>query len=90
MNGQAIPLSKSQWARLYDQQQRAKGKAHHAVIRALAFEWIRWQNRTPYDEQIYLRALLQRRSPLAATESPTVNLQWIKTGGFWKLSTDPS
>ena len=88
-------LSKSHWARLYYQQQRAKGKAHHAVIRALAFKWIRivfrcWQNRTPYDEQIYLRALQQRRSPLAVTESPTVNLQWIKSGGFWKLSTDPS
>ena len=88
-------LIKSHWARLYYQQQRAKGKAHHAVIRALAFKWIRivfrcWQNRTPYDEQIYLRALQQRRSPLAATESPTVNPQWIKRGGFWKLSTDPS
>jgi hypothetical protein len=80
---------------LYYEQQRAKGKAHHAVIQALAFKWIRtvfrcWQNRTPYDEQIYLRALQQRRSPLAATESPTVNRQWIKRGGLWKLSTDPS
>jgi hypothetical protein len=88
-------LSKSEWARLYYQQQRAKGKAHHAVIRALAFKWIRivfrcWKNRTPYDEQIYLRALQQRRSPLATTESPTVNLQWIKCAGFWKLSTDAS
>src|SRR6202049_176352 len=88
-------LNKSEWARLYYQQQRAKGKAHHAVIRALAFKWIRivfrcWQNRTPYDEQIYLRALQQRRSPLASTASSPVNLQWKKCGGFWKLSADPS
>jgi hypothetical protein len=87
--------SKSEWARLYYQQQRAKGKGHHAVARALAFKWIRivfrcWKNRTPYDEQVYLRALQQRHSPLAVTDSSTVNLQWINHGGFWKLSTDAS
>jgi hypothetical protein len=40
------------WAQVYDQQQRAKGKAHQAAVRALAFTWIRllsrcWQKRTP-------------------------------------------
>lgn len=88
-------LSKSEWARLYYQRQRAKGKGHHAVVRALAFKWIRiafrcWKNRTPYDEQVYLSALQKRHSPLAVPDSPTVNLQWIKRGGFWKLSADAS
>jgi ribosomal protein S15P/S13E len=88
-------LSKSEWARLYYQRQRARGKAHHAVVRALAFKWIRiifrcWKSRTPYDEQVYLRALQQRHSPPAVTDSPTVNLQWIKHSDFWKLSTDAS
>ncbi len=61
----------SVWARAYYALQRRRGKAHHAAVRALAFKWIRvlwrcWQDRTPYDEARYLRALLQRGSPLAA------------------------
>jgi hypothetical protein len=39
-------------------------------VRALAFKWIRiifrlWQDRTPYDENLYLQALRNRRSPLS-------------------------
>src|SRR5262249_36836056 len=46
------------WARVYYEQQRAKGNAHQAAVRALAFTWLRildrcWQNRTPYDESTY-------------------------------------
>jgi hypothetical protein len=57
------------WAQLYYQQQRDKGKAHQAAVRALAFKWIRilsrcWQDRTPYDESAYLQALNQRGSSL--------------------------
>lgn len=54
------------WADDYYQQLRARGKAHHAAIRALAFRWIRiqfrcWQARTPYDEQHYLAARTRRQ-----------------------------
>jgi transposase len=57
------------WAQLYYQQQRDKGKAHQAAVRALAFKWIRilyrgWQERTPYDESVYLQALHRRGSSL--------------------------
>jgi len=57
------------WAQVYYQQQREKGKAHQAAVRALAFKWIRilyrcWQERTPYDESIYLQALKRRNAPL--------------------------
>src|SRR6266446_9099684 len=57
------------WAQVYYQQQRDKGKAHQAAVRALAFKWIRllfrcWQERTPYDESIYLQALHRRGSSL--------------------------
>jgi Transposase IS116/IS110/IS902 family len=57
------------WARAYYAQQRAKGKTHHAAIRALAFKWIRilyrcWQTQTPYDESTYLNALVRRGSPV--------------------------
>jgi transposase len=57
------------WAQVYYQQQRDKGKAHQAAVRALAFKWIRilyrcWQERTPYDESVYLQALKRRSAPL--------------------------
>src|SRR5262245_20888136 len=57
------------WAQVYYQQQRAKGKAHQAAVRALAFKWLRilyrcWQDRTPYDESVYLQALNRRSAPL--------------------------
>jgi len=57
------------WARGYYQQQRDKGNAHQAAVRALAFKWIRmlfrcWQERTPYDESVYLKALNRRGSSL--------------------------
>ena len=57
------------WARVYDQQQRDQGNAHQAAVRALAFKWIRilyrcWQDRTLYDESVYLNALNNRGSSL--------------------------
>jgi transposase len=57
------------WARAYYAQQRAKGCPHQAATRALAFKWIRilyrcWQTNTPYNESIYLNALVRRGSPL--------------------------
>ena len=63
----AESIRPSFWAQLYYQQQRDKGKAHQAAIRALAFKWIRilyrcWQDQIPYDEAISLQALHQRGS----------------------------
>jgi transposase len=57
------------WAQVYAQQQRDKGKAHQAAVRAWACKWRRilyrcWQDRTPYDESVYLQALKRRRAPL--------------------------
>jgi len=65
----AESIRHSFWAQIYYQQQRDKGKAHQAAVRALAFKWIRilyrcWQERTPYDESIYLQALKRRNAPL--------------------------
>ena len=37
----AESIRPSFWAQVYDQQQRDKGKAHQAAVRALAFKWIR-------------------------------------------------
>jgi transposase len=65
--GESIKVSS--WARVYYNMQRAKGKEHHAAVRALAFKWIRilwkcWLTRTPYNEDIYLASLELKRSPL--------------------------
>ena len=62
-------IGHSVWARAYYQQQRERGKDHHAAVRALAFKWIRivfrcWKDRVVYDENKYLSALAKRGSPL--------------------------
>jgi transposase len=51
-----------QWAKNYVTHYTQQGKSYHAIIRALAFKWIRilfrcWQNRTPYDDAKYMAAL---------------------------------
>src|SRR5215831_1863901 len=68
----AESIRHSFWAQVYYQQQRDKGKAHQAAVRALAFKWIRilyrcWQERTPYDESVYLQALNRRGASLIHT-----------------------
>jgi hypothetical protein len=65
----AQSIQDSFWARAYYFSQRAKGKDHHAAVRALAFKWIRiiwkcWQTRTPYNEVIYLETLRKKGSSL--------------------------
>ena len=63
----------SSWAGAYYQQQRARGKKHHAAVRALAFKWIRilfrcWKEGEAYDENIYMTALAKHNSPYGAKE----------------------
>jgi transposase len=69
-------IAQSVWARAYYQQQRQRGKDHHAVVRALAFKWIRivfrcWQDRVAYDEIRYLRTLATRGSHLTSAFAAT-------------------
>jgi len=65
----AESIRQSFWARAYYQQQREKGKAHQAAVRALAFTWLRMllrcgQDRTPYHASVYLHALNRRGAAL--------------------------
>ena len=60
----------SAWAGMYYERMIKKGKKHAVIIRALAFKWIRvlwtcWQKRQPYDEALYLKQLIHRKSPNA-------------------------
>lgn len=65
-----LSIATSQWARNYVDYYTARGKKFQAVIRALAFKWIRilfrcWQNQTPYDESTYMKVLKKRGSIFA-------------------------
>jgi len=58
------------WAAAFYRLHRARGKGHHAAVRALAFRWIRiivrcWRDHTPYDDNRYLKRLIVTGSPLA-------------------------
>jgi len=68
-------LAKCRWARAYVAMLRSKGQNYHAAVRALAFKWIRilfrcWKLRVPYDDNLYLRQLHQKHSPLLAFLPP--------------------
>lgn len=59
----------SAWARAFYDMRRQDGHRHHAILRALAFKWIRiifrcWKARTPYNEQMYLQHLKDKNSPI--------------------------
>lgn len=71
-------IKHSFWARAYYEQQRARGKSHHAAVRALSFKWVRiifrcWQTKTAYDEVKYLESLRRKGSSLLtyAANNPT-------------------
>ena len=65
-------ITQSSWARVYYEQQRQRGKGHHAAVLALAFKWIRitfrcWKNGVAYDESRYLATLIRSVSPLCVS-----------------------
>ena len=58
------------WAKVFYCRQKLAGKAHHAILRALAFKWIRilwrcWHDQKPYDPTRYHASLHRQRSPLS-------------------------
>jgi transposase len=66
-----LSIAQCQWARNYVDYYKAKGKKFHTIIRGLAFKWIRimwkcWQDRTPYDDDKYMKAL-QKSGSIFAT-----------------------
>jgi len=62
----AASCGKSEWARAFYALKAQKQMKHHAILRELAFKWIRiilrcWQNRTPYVESQYLAQLQKKK-----------------------------
>lgn len=82
----------SAWARAYYDHQRAKGKGHHAAVRALAYKWIRiffrcWQDRVSYSESQYQQALAARAPKPTPRPTPSpVQFGWKTCGGFSKFT----
>ena len=79
-----LSTRQSEWAKNFYDQQRGKGKSHHAAIRALAFKWIRilfrcWKDSVPYDEARYASALQKR------AKGKPVEIHLKKLDGFTKL-----
>lgn len=59
----------SAWAEAFVRQRQARGQGFHAIIRALAYKWIRilwkcWRDGVAYNEEHYLERLRQKGSPL--------------------------
>jgi transposase len=91
--GQSIP--RSEWAKEFYRQHCHRPEQHHAVLRALAFKWIRiffrcWQDRKPYDEQLYLASHRRRNSLLGPALVSATSIGWKTTAGFSKLSEQTS
>jgi hypothetical protein len=85
-------IGHSEWAKAYYEHLRNdEKKDHHAAVRSLAFKWIRiifrcWQDRKPYDEEIYLQSLRRRGSLLGAALGSTTQFGYTMVAGFKKLS----
>jgi transposase len=71
----ALSIQQCGWAKEFYQQQRAKGKTHHAAVRALAFKWIRilfrcWQTHQPYQEERFLSSRQTRLGSHSSHKAP--------------------
>ena len=60
---------------LYDHKRQLARMDHHAVVRSLAYKWVRilfacWKKAIPYPESAYQEHLLQRAAQTTATATP--------------------
>jgi hypothetical protein len=91
-------LRRSAWAREFYDAQRARGKNHHAALRALGNRWLEvlWHcltNEVPYNEAVHLanrnRALTAITSP-AAWPLPAARSRHFEADGARGLTEDVS
>jgi hypothetical protein len=62
-------INNSSWAKEFYMDRRRRGAGHNAAVRALAYKWIRiifrcWKSGVPYDEERYVRSLIEKGSPI--------------------------
>jgi transposase len=65
-----LSVADCQWAHNYVEHNKGKGKGYHAIVRALAYKWIRvlfacWKNKTAYDENSHMKMLKKKGSIFA-------------------------
>jgi len=65
-----LSIGASSWAKAFHDEQRSRKKGRHAILRELAYRWIRilfrcWKDSVAYDEAVYLEQLIRRGSPYA-------------------------
>lgn len=63
-------IGQCEWAKVFYDAQRSKGKKHQVALRSLAYKWMRiiyrcWINNEPYDEHKYLQSLAASGSWIA-------------------------
>jgi hypothetical protein len=89
-------IASSDWARACYQQQRERGKGHHAAVRTLAFKWLRilfrcWQDRRPYEAERYEGACKRRAEVHGAPDArDNLQIQGKACAGFSKLTSFPT
>src|ERR1051326_2616041 len=75
-------IGQSEWAKAYyDHLRKDEKKSHHAAVRALGYKWIRiiyrcWQDRKPYDEEVYMQSLRRRGSLLGGALGLATDAGW--------------
>src|SRR5262245_64095671 len=57
-----LSLQRSEWARAYYDEQRARGHRHRRALRALGAKWLKiifmmWQRHVPYSEEHHLERM---------------------------------
>jgi transposase len=75
MEWSGLSVQACPWAKAYYLQQKQRQKGHSAILRSLAFKWLRilwrcWSDGKPYDDALYLKQLQQRNAPLLAFLPP--------------------
>jgi len=91
----AHSIAQSEWAKVFYTVRRENRQKYHPAVRALAYRWIRiiyrcWKDRRPYDEQLHMRSLQRRGSPLIGAFAPTTEGEWKLVAGFSKFSAKTS
>jgi transposase len=88
----AHSIAQCDWAKQFYDEQTARDRGHHVVVRSLAYKWIRimfrcWVERVPYNEQLHVDNQHNRLSPgELPARSNAVKIQWKTCGGMKRPS----
>ncbi|HET9881098.1 MAG TPA: IS110 family transposase, partial [Candidatus Binatia bacterium] len=66
-----ISINRSEWAKAFYRDQRARGHSHPQALRALGAKWLKiifvmWRDHKPYDENYHLANIARQKLRQAA------------------------